>query len=119
MRQRADERRIDVHGNEEENQHVPLTPRQRASLRFLQINTPMSLLCCIATGLISTLIVPSMHYVFRSQPTYFTMAPRMFLAYSIVMLFFEFGFCLLSLITPNPHTCLLYTSDAADEATIV
>lgn len=104
VRQRADERRIDVHGNEEENQHVPLTPRQRASLRFLQINTPMSLLCCIATGLISTLIVPSMHYVFRSQPTYFTMAPRMFLAYSIVMLFFEFGFCLLSLITPNPHT---------------
>ena len=44
VRQRADERRIDVHGNEEENQHVPLTPRQRASLRFLQINTPMSLL---------------------------------------------------------------------------
>ena len=72
VRKRADERRIDVHGNEEENQHVPLTPRQRASLRFLQINTPMSLLCCIATGLISTLIVPSMHYVFRSQPTYFT-----------------------------------------------
>ena len=96
--------REDVHGNNEEEQHAPLTARQKASLRFLQVNTPISLLCCIATALFAAMIVPSIHYVFRSQPTYFSMAPLMLLAYSIVMLLFEFGFCLLAVITPNPHT---------------
>lgn len=97
---RPDEERHEPHDEE----HAPLTPRQRASLRFLQMNTPVSLLCCITTALVSAMVVPSIHYVFRSQPTYFTMAPRMLLAFGIAMLLFEFGFCLLSIITPNIHT---------------
>lgn len=85
---------------------LTLTSRQRKSLVFLQMNTPVSLLCCIAMALFVSLIVPSIHYVFRNQPTYFTMAPRMELAYFIVVMVFQIGFCLLALITPNPHTQL-------------
>ena len=91
---------------DDSHERVTLTPGQRKSLVFLQMNTPVSLLCCIATALFVTLIVPSIHYVFRNQPTYFTMAPRMELAYFAVMMVFQIGFCILALITPNPHTQL-------------
>lgn len=95
------------HTHEEDSREaLTLTSGQRKSLVFLQMNTPVSLLCCIATALFVTLIVPSIHYVFRNQPTYFTMAPRMELAYFAVMMLFQIGFCLLALITPNPHTQL-------------
>ncbi|WFD20189.1 hypothetical protein MCAP1_002433 [Malassezia caprae] len=100
---------IDTEGRRHEddsNEPLTLTQGQRKSLVFLQMNTPVSLLCCIATALFVTLIVPSIHYVFRNQPTYFTMAPRMELAYFAVMMVFQIGFCLLALITPNPHTQL-------------
>ncbi|KAL4402170.1 hypothetical protein ACI68E_001822 [Malassezia pachydermatis] len=88
----------------EDDAYEPLTSRQRSSLNFLRMNTPVSLLCCITTALITALIVPSIHYVFRSQPTYFTMAPRMMLAYFVVLMLFETGFCVFALISRNLHS---------------
>lgn len=98
----ADEREAERARLEEMN--APLTPAERSSLNFLRMNTPVSLLVCIAAGLFTVMLVPSIHYVFRSQPTYFTMAPRLLFTFAVVLLLFQIGFCVLALVTQSVQT---------------
>lgn len=96
----------------EDAPYAPLSPKERRSLVFLQMNTPLSVLFCIVTGIMGVIIVPSIGDVFSSHPTLMTSAPTMFLGYMFVVLLFQVGFCMLAIISQNPHTqrCIVTTT---------
>ncbi|KAI3617360.1 hypothetical protein CBS9595_003269 [Malassezia furfur] len=97
---------------EEEAPSLPLNPRERRSLVFLQMNTPLSVLCCIVSAIVGVMIVPSISDVFTSHPTLITAAPKMFLMYIFVLFLFQVGFCMLAVISQNAHTqrCIVRTT---------
>lgn len=89
---------------EDETPYLPLNPKERRSLVFLQMNTPLSVLFCIVAGIVGVMIVPSINDVFNSHPTLLTAAPKMFLGYMFVLFMFQVGFCMLAVISQNSHT---------------
>lgn len=97
---------------EEEAPSLPLNPRERRSLVFLQMNTPLSVLCCIVSAIVGVMIVPSISDVFTSHPTLITAAPNMFMMYIFVLFLFQVGFCMLAVISQNSHTqrCIVRTT---------
>lgn len=97
---------------EEEAPYAPLTPSERRSLVFLQMNTPLSVLFCVVTAIVGVMVVPSLDDVFNSHPTLMTTSPRMFLGYMFVLLLFQVGFCMLAVVTHNAHTqrCIVETT---------
>lgn len=103
-----------VRHDEPADTHEPLTSAQKRSLTFLQVNTPLSLLVFLATALFGAVVVPSIGFVFTSHATYFTPNPRMLLAYFVITLVFQTGFCILSVITRNCHTqrCIVQSTGA-------
>ncbi|WFC99577.1 hypothetical protein MYAM1_002322 [Malassezia yamatoensis] len=97
---------------QEEAPSMPLSPRERRSLVFLQMNSPLSVLFCIVSGIVGVMIVPSISDVFTSHPTLYTAAPRLFLGYLFVLFLFQVGFCVLAVISQNSHTqrCIIQST---------
>lgn len=90
----------------------PLTARQRGSLAFLRVNTPLSLLFAVAAAMFDLMATPDLEKSFRSRPTYLTPSPQMFMAYMLAVFSFQIGFCTLAVVTQNSHTqkCIVQTT---------
>ncbi|WFD33239.1 hypothetical protein MCUN1_000052 [Malassezia cuniculi] len=81
-----------------------LTRNESNSLRFLQMNTPLSMMFVVAVAAFGVLVTPSMDLVLRRHRTYLTPSPHMLMVYMCILFFFQIGFCVLSIITLNRHT---------------
>ena len=84
-----------------------LTPGHLSSLRFMQMNTPLSMMFVVAVAVFGALVTPSMDLVLRQHKTYLTPSPHMLMVYMAILFFFQIGLCVLAIVTRNRHTQLV------------
>lgn len=115
---RRDEPRREQQQQQQRRAPQELSERQKSSLWFLQLNTPLSMLFVVAVAAFGVLVTPSMELVLRQHQTYLTPSPYMFMVYMCILFFAQIGFCMLSLIARTRHTQLVIVQSTGSRLAI-